>query len=104
MPRHPGISRTIHEQKVRAMVRLADKAKCVPRDFYVPLRVTENKIDDYISRHLCNPGERIAYHVSVERVGVTYTMTIEEFCAAAHAQEEAKPQPKNKGEKRNENN
>lgn len=98
MPRHPGISRTIHEQKVRAMVRLADCAKCVPRDFYVPLRITESKIDDYISRNFCNPGERIAYHISVERIGRTYTMTIEEFCAAAHATESTRKTPKNKGE------
>lgn len=84
MPRHPGISRTIHEQKVRAMVRLPEAAKCVPRDFYIPVGIKENKVDDYITRKLCNPGERIAYHISIERRAVTYHMTIEEFREVAH--------------------
>lgn len=87
MPRQRPISRTVHQKRVLAMVRIANAPKCVPRTFYIPRGIADERADDFITRNMCNPGERVAYHKSIELVNVTYQMSVQEFLQNAQRTE-----------------
>lgn len=87
MPRQRPVSRTVHQKRVLAMIRLGTAPKCVPRTFYIPRGIADERVDDYITRNLCNPGERVAYHKAIDLVNVTYQMSISDFMQNAQRTE-----------------